>query len=176
MSEEKPKKQMPRGKRFGEGQPSNLAGRPAMLPEVVESRKLNRQTFEMKLHDMLQTPMTEVEKVLENREKTKAMSIDCIAASIIVRAVNDGCIQRTNFLLSKIGINPKFVEHDPLTNVTPAEQEQQQSQQQLSEPKETAPFYIVEINRNGKFMRSRPREMVAAERLPDVDENKVSNG
>ncbi len=158
--EEKPKKKMPMGKRFEKGKSGNPSGRPIFTPEIVALRKVSKQTFEEKLQQFLHSPFSQVEDMLVNYREDGTNSIDMMVAAVIKGAVSSGCTMRLNFLLNRMGVTSKFEEHDPLTNVTPAEQ----AQISQNAAEEAAPFYVVEINRDGKFVRSRPRELRANER------------
>jgi hypothetical protein len=167
MKKERPKNW---GTPFKKGQSGNPSGKQKIAPEILEIRKVNRQTFEEKLQQFLRTPLIEIETMLEDYREARGLSLDLMVASIIKRAVVDGCVTRMNFLLNRMGVATTFEEHDPTLNVTP------QVAAEVSST-ETAPFFVVEINSNGKFTRARPRELLSVEKIIQVDATpQASNG
>lgn len=153
---DKPKKKMPEGRRIQKGQVLNPAGRPKLPTEIREAQKLTRTEFERLLQKFIWMPKDKLEEFYGNPE---ILMIDAMIASIIMRAVNDGCTVRLNFLLDRLIGKSKFNDgDDATTNV------------QIEKPVSFAgPTFIVEMNENGKFVRARPRELLID------DSKKVSN-
>ncbi len=153
-----------RGRPFQKGQVANPSGRPKVPADLLEARKVSRQTFEEKLQAYMRMPMADLEKLMEGYKTQGVVCLDMLVGSIIVKAIMEGCVTRMNFLLNRMGVNQTFEEHDPTLRVATESQAQEQ-----------APFYVVEINQGGKFLRARPRELLASERVVDTEAN-VANG
>jgi len=133
-------RKMPKnGNRFKKGESGNPNGRPAIPQDVRHMKKLTVEEFQKIIMRFLWLPVEDVDKINANR---KSLVIDALMASIITRAINEGCIQRMGFLmdrlLGKMSINMPVHIHQG------ADQE---------------PVFMVEMNEDGKFMRSRPREI-----------------
>ena len=159
-------KKPPKGHTFGKGNNANPKGRPKLPQELLEARKVSKQSFEEKLQTFLRMPMADLEEKMNGYKKSGEVCLDMLVGSIIVKAIMEGCISRMNFLLNRMGVNSEFAEHDPTLNMV--------GDQQASE--DAAPFYIVELNRGGKFLRSRPREVLLEERKALEDETKTVTG
>ena len=138
-------KKPPKGKPFQKGHVTNPNGRPALTPDLLEARKVTKLTFEGKLQEYLRMPMAQLRAIVEAPDTP---NLDLLVGSIITRAIMDGCITRMNFLLDRMGVAKTSPETDNTINVTPDGQ---------NNP--NMPFYVVEINENGRFLRSRPREL-----------------
>lgn len=159
-------KKPPRGKPFEKGNCLNPKGRPKLPQELLDARKVSKQSFEEKLQTYLRMPMVDLEMKMEGYRKSGEVCLDMLVGSIIVKAIMEGCISRMNFLLNRMGVNSEFAEHDPTLNML--------GDQQASE--DAAPYYVVELNRGGKFLRSRPREVLLEERKTLEEETKTANG
>ena len=153
-----------RGRPFQKGTVPNPSGRPKVPAELLEARKVSKQTFEEKLQAYMRMPMADLEKLMEGYKAQGVVCLDMLVGSIIVKAIMEGCVQRMNFLLNRMGVNQVFEEHDPMLRVSTE-----------SQAIEQAPFYVVEINQGGKFLRARPRELLASERVVETEAN-VANG
>lgn len=147
-------KKPPVGKTWQKGQSGNPGGITKKAKELMAARKLTKQVFEEKLQEFMKMPMADLENIVERYKADAVPCLDMLVGSIIVKAIMEGCVTRMNFLLSRMGVNAEFAEHDPTLNMN--------GENQASV--DAAPFYIVELNRGGKFIRSRPREVLLEER------------
>ncbi len=153
-----------RGRPFQPGNKANPSGRPKVPADLLEARKVSRQTFEEKLQSYMRMPMADLEHLMESYKTQGVVCLDMLVGSIIVKAIMEGCVTRMNFLLNRMGVNQAFEEHDPTLRVATEGQ-----------PVDNAPFYVVEINQGGKFLRARPRELLASERVGE-EQTQVANG
>jgi hypothetical protein len=147
---------------FKKGESGNPKGKTKLPAHVKEALKLNRVDFEHKLHRYLQMPMKKVIAILQDHDE---YCIDGMVASIIIKAITEGCVIRTKFLLDRIGIAGYQELSDPSLKVQTVEE----NKPQVTNEESRAPFYVVEINEDGKFLRARPRQLSLEEKTIDID-------
>jgi len=157
-------KKPPVGKKFEKGKSGNPGGITKVARELMEARKVSKQTFEEKLQTFLRMPMVDLEAMMKTYKEEGVVCLDMLVGSIITKAIMEGCVSRMNFLLNRMGVNAEFVEHDPTLNVSTEQ----------APAMEEAPFYVVEINQGGKFLRARPRQLLLEER--QETQPKTANG
>lgn len=150
-------KKPPRGYGFKKGQIVNPGGKPKLSEELREARKVTKQSFEEKLQEFMRLPMVQLEEMMLMYQDNNTKTLDMLVGSIITRAVMDGCVTRMNFLLDRLGVKSGFNEGDATITVTTANTTGDGAS--VSD----APFYVVEINQGGKFLRARPRQLLGSE-------------
>lgn len=147
---------------FQKGQSGNPNGRPRLPADLAQARKENREHVERRLGALMRSK-AEVEKILTAiATKEDVAPLDALLARMIKIAIDDGCIQRANFIFDRWIGKPEgfnaallYPAPEPETHVeAPTEPEQ---------VRDAVPTYLVEINEHGKFLRARPRQVLLAD-------------
>jgi hypothetical protein len=109
-------------------------------------RKLNKTQFSISANKFLNMTRDEITTALND---PKASMLDLLLGGIIAKAVKDSDVSRANFILDRLIPRLKTQDDfDPTLNV------------QTDVPTEaTIPLYVVKINREGRFLESRPTEV-----------------
>lgn len=138
------------GKPFTKGDPR--CGRPKMPDDMRGIKKLNKTVFVTSANKFLNMTRDEITAVLQDPD---ASMIDLMLGSIIAKAVKDSDTVRANFILDRLIPRVASTDESDLTlNMSTVQ----------DAATDKAPFYVVEINQGGKFLRARPRELRLEER------------
>lgn len=144
-------------KPFQKGKSGNPGGVSEAVLAIRNLKRLSKESFEALLQDYLRKDFSKIKKIFES---DKAPTLEKMVASIMVHAIENGCVQRMNFLLKSMGISFQDTGLDPTLNVQAAESDKPV---QVAPTEQNVQVFIVEVNSNGKFVRSRPRELLVAE-------------
>lgn len=161
--------------KFKPGQSGNPKGRPVVALEVREATKATRETIEKRLNDLMFASKEVLESILGDPRST---ALDLMVAGIVMRAANDGCTVRLNFLLDRLigrvkeirtpfGIPPdgelqNHIDGSPHNTATEQPIADDTGFPQLPPgvelvAEDDVPTFIVSLNQRGKFVNARPR-------------------
>ncbi len=104
MSEDKPKKKMPIGRRFEPGVSGNPSGKKPLPKDLRDASRLTAEEFIGLCNRFLKMTMPELLAVTgtaQNPNVTSTM-LEMLVASIIRKSLNEGDPRRLDFLLNRI--------------------------------------------------------------------------
>ncbi len=133
------------GRPFVKGDPR--CGRPKLSEDMRAAKKLTKAAFITAVNKFLGMSRDQITAALQD---PNASMLDLMLGGIIAKAVKDGDTVRAGFIIDRLIPRPKFQE------------ESEDPSALVAKKTEHVDVFLVEMNKDGKFLRARPRQL-----LPD---------